>query len=127
MPFYSPPSRTRSVSYSWNAVDLAASTVFFTADRAYNVKSMISRVDVAGVDLGGVTALIRKVPSGTAVGSGTSLHSSGSINLKGSANTNQALSLTAGSTLASGDSLAFSLTGVPTTAQGSVTVLIEEI
>lgn len=114
-------------SYRWNAVNLALSTVFFTADRSLRVATIRVRVDIAGTDVGGVTAVIRKVPSGTAVASGTALHT-GSINLKGTANTNQSLTLSSTPTdleLVDGDSLAFHLTGVPAVAQGAVTVVLQ--
>jgi hypothetical protein len=116
-----------AISYRWNAVDLAVSSVFFTADRGYRVMAITSRVDVAGTSVSGVTVAIRKVASGTAVGSGTLVHT-GTVNLKGTANTNQAVALSgtpANLVLASGDSLAAELSGVATTAQGAVTVFLE--
>src|SRR5690242_11980775 len=68
----------------------SVSKVFFIANRPYRVKNITARVEVAGTDGGGVTAVIGKVPSGTAVASQTALHS-GSINLKGTAATKQIL------------------------------------
>ena len=88
------------------------------------MQAITATVEVAGTDAGAVTAVIRKAPSGTALASGTALHS-GSINLKGTAATNQALTLSTTSgvvNLAAGDRLAFDLTGVMTSAVGSVTV-----
>jgi hypothetical protein len=76
-----------------------------------------------GTDGGAVTAVIRKVPSGTAIGSGTVLHS-GSINLKGTADTLQTLALSSNPddlVLAVGDSLALDVTGVLTSATGVAT------
>lgn len=115
-----------SVCSQWNAVNLALSGVFFTADRAYKVLAITTRIDVAGSSVGGVTVVIRKVASGVAVASGTALHT-GSINLKGAANTNQALTLSSTASdlqLAAGDSLALDLTGISTLGQGSVTVTL---
>lgn len=110
----------------WDAVDLALTGAFFTADRAYRVTGITARVDVAGTDVGGVTLVVRKAPSGTAISGGTVLHT-GSVNLKGTANTNQAITLSATATdllLAAGDSLGTHLTGTPAVAQGAVTVFM---
>lgn len=105
---------------------LAASVdkCFFVAPRAMVVQAINARVEVAGTDASAVTAVIRKVPSGTAITSGTALHS-GSINLKGTAATNQTLTLSATATtvaLAAGDALAIDFTGTLTAATGTVTV-----
>lgn len=100
--------------------------VFFVANRAYRVKRIVGRVTVAGTDTTtpAPIAVIRKVPSATAIASGTALHSS-SINLKGTADTNQVLTLSTTSTdldLAQGDALAIDFTGTLTAATGGVTV-----
>jgi hypothetical protein len=95
---------------------------FFVAPRAMVVQAINARVDTAGSDGSAVTAVIRKVPSGTAITSGTALHT-GSINLKGTAATNQSLTLTSTAvTLAAGDALAIDFTGTLTAAVGTVTV-----
>lgn len=97
---------------------------FFTAVRAVQVKGITARVDVAGTDGSAVTATFFKCPSGTAVGSGSALHS-GTFNLKGTANANQTLTLTgtlAALKLAAGDSIGVVITGIPTSAVGSVTL-----
>jgi hypothetical protein len=95
---------------------------FFVAPRAMVVQAINARVDTVGSDAGAVTAVIRKVPSGTAITSGTALHT-GSINLKGTAATNQALTLTSTAVaLAAGDALAIDFTGTMTAAVGTVTV-----
>ena len=109
-------------SFHWSPTSTDAP--FFTATRPLVVQAITATVEVAGTDAGAVTAVIRKAPSGTALASGTALHS-GSINLKGTAATNQALTLSTTSgvvNLAAGDRLAFDLTGVMTSAVGSVTV-----
>lgn len=109
-----------SIAWNPNSVD----TVFFVAPRAMIVQSIMPRVEVAGTDVGAVTAVIRKVASGTALTSGTALHS-GSINLKGTAATNQSLTLSTTATtlaLAAGDALAIDFTGTLTSAVGAVTV-----
>lgn len=109
-------------SFNWNASSV--DSAFFVADRAMRVKAIRPRVTVAGTDAGAVSAVIRKVPSGTAIASGTALHS-GSINLKGTADTNQTLTLSTTSTdldLAAGDALAIDFTGTLTAATGVVTV-----
>ena len=106
----------------WLATSVGKS--FFVANRHLIVKSITARVEAAGTDAGGVTAVVRKVPSGTAITSGTALHS-GSINLKGTAATNQALTLsTTASDLSipAGTAIAIDLTGTLTAATGTVTV-----
>src|SRR5690242_19420562 len=85
---------------------------FFVATRKVRVKAITGRVTAAGTDGGAVTAVVRKVPSGTAIGSGTALHS-GTYNLKGAADTNQSLTLSTTSSdldLAAGDALAVDFT-----------------
>lgn len=99
---------------------------FFVATRKMRVKSIIGRVTVAGTDAGAVTAIIRKVPSGTAIGSGTALHSS-TYNLKGTADTNQTLTLSTTSSdldLAAGDAIAVDFTGTLTSATGVISVAL---
>lgn len=94
--------------------------VFFNADAAYELMSAVERHATAGSDVGAVTGMLKKVPSGTAAGSGTDMLSAG-INLKGTADTDAsgAPSATAANTrLAAGDSLAFVLTGTPTSLAG---------
>lgn len=101
----------------------AADLTFFVADRPYVVIGIRGRVDVAGTG-GACTAVIRKVPSGTALTSGTALHS-GSFNLVGTANTNQTLTLSTTEgvlQIAAGDAIAFDLTGTATSATGAITV-----
>ena len=114
-------------SYRWNAVNLALSSAFFVADRAYTVRGIRGRVDALGVDIGTVTAVVRKVPSGTAIASGTVLHT-GSFNLKGTDDSNQTLALSSTPSdlaIVAGDALAVHLTGVPTSGQGCVSVTLE--
>ena len=69
----------------------AADFSFFVADRPYVVVGIRGVNDVIGTG-GACTAVIRKVPSGTALTSGTALHSS-SFNLVGTAATVQTLTL----------------------------------
>jgi hypothetical protein len=110
-----------TIQYLAATVDSA----FFVADRPYIVKAVRGRVDVAGTG-GACTAVIRKVPSGTAITSGTAVHS-GSFNLVGTVNTQQALTLSATATdvlMAAGDALAFDLTGTATSAVGCITVTL---
>jgi len=106
-----------------NYVAATPDCTFFVADRAYVVKAIRGRVDVAGTG-GACTAVIRKTPSATAPASGTVLHS-GSYNLVGTANANQALTLSTTASdllLAVGDALSYDLTGTATSAVGSITV-----
>ena len=106
-----------------NYVATTPDCTFFVADRAYVVKAIRGRVDVAGTG-GACTAVIRKSPSATAPASGTVLHS-GSYNLVGTANANQALTLSTTASdllLAVGDALSYDLTGTATSAVGSITV-----
>jgi hypothetical protein len=98
---------------------------FFVADRPYVVKAIRGRVDVAGTG-GACTAIIRKVPSGTALASGTAVHSS-TYNLVGTALAQQTLTVSTTASdllMAAGDSLAFDVTGTATSAVGCVTVTL---
>lgn len=111
-----------SFAYTATSVD----QTMFTADRAYIVKAIRGRVDVAGTDGGAVTAQFRKVASGTAITSGTLVHS-GTYNLKGTVNTNQSITLltTTGITLIpAGTSVCIDFTGVLTSAVGTVTLYL---
>lgn len=108
-----------SVNYNVPAAD----TSFFQADRAYIVRGIRGTPDVAGTG-GACTAVVRKVPSATAITSGTALHS-GTYNLVGTVNTSQTLTLSTTASdllLAAGDRLAIDYTGTATSAIGSVTV-----
>lgn len=111
---------TASFPYNASSVD----AVLWVAPRQMRVEVVNGRVTVAGTDASAVTAVVRKVPSGTAITSGTALHS-GTFNLKGTANTNQALTVSTTASdllLAAGDSLAVDFTGVLTSATGCITV-----
>jgi hypothetical protein len=114
--------------------ELTSATVdkrFFIAPRRMVVQQIDYTPDVAGTDAGAVTAVVRKVPSGTAIGSGTQL-TAGSFNLKGTVNTRQstdpAVATTTLSTtpsdlvLAKGDALAVDVTGTLTAVAGVFTV-----
>lgn len=109
------------VSFAWDPN--SADATFFVAPRAYTVKKIDARVEVAGTDAGAVTAVLKKAPSGTDIASGTALNT-GSINLKGTVDTNQALTLEAAANLAiaAGDAIGIDFTGVLTAARGCVTV-----
>jgi len=103
----------------------AASASFFVADRAYVVKGIRGVTDVAGTG-GACTAVIRKVPTGTALASGTALNTV-AYNLVGTAATNQILTLSTVASdllLAAGDRLAINYSGVATSAIGAVTVAL---
>lgn len=116
-------SATGFVPVSVNYNVPAADTSFFTADRAYEVVGIRGTPDVAGTG-GACTAVVRKVPSGTAITSGTALHSS-SYNLVGTVNTAQTLTLSTTASdllIAAGDRIAIDYTGTATSAIGSVTV-----
>lgn len=100
--------------------------VAFVATRAYTVKGITARVEVAGTDAGAVTAAVKKAASGTAIASGTALHS-GTIDLKGTAATNQALTLSTTKSdlaIATGDAIGIDFTGTLTAATGVVTVTL---
>jgi hypothetical protein len=106
----------------------AIDTSFFIASRAYRVRSVILRVDVtAGA---GITALIKKAPSGSAINTGTSI-STTVFALDGAAFTNQvgALSATpADLEIAAGDAIGIDFTGaVAAGAAGSVTVTLAPV
>lgn len=92
--------------------------------RPMRVKNIIGVPTVAGTDGGAVTAIVKKVSSGTAITSGTALHTS-TINLKGTADTNQVMTLSATDsalTIAAGDRIGLDFTGTLTAATGVVTV-----
>lgn len=95
----------------------------FIADRAYRVVSIIGRTLGTAAS---ATGVIKKAPSGTAIGSGTALHSS-SFAFDGTTNTNQVLTLsttTADLDIASGDSIGIDVTGTLTGATGCITILL---
>jgi hypothetical protein len=112
------------VDFNYNASSV--DSTMFVASRAYVVKAIIGRPDVAGNDAGAVTATIRKAASGTAIASGTALHS-GSMNLKGTAATNQSLTLstTAGVLeIPAGTAICVDFTGTMTAAVGHISVIL---
>lgn len=114
-------------NFSYNAASVDA--VFMVATRAMRVDAIIGRVTVAGTDAGAVTAVLRKVPSGTAITAGTALNS-GTFNLKGTADTNQSFTLSTTATdllLAAGDAVAVDFTGVLTSATGVFTVAFSPV
>lgn len=121
-------TRNPTANAGWMAASInynvpAADASFFVADRAYVVKGIRGVNDVIGTG-GACTAVIRKVPTGTALTSGTALHS-GTYNLVGTAATNQILTLSTTASdllLAAGDRLAIDYTGTATSAIGCVTV-----
>lgn len=99
---------------------------FFVADRAYRVVSIIARPLVVGSDGSAVTAVVKKVASGTAIASGTALHT-GTIDLKGTINTNQSKTLSstdADLLLAAGDAVGIDVTGTTTAARGVISVAL---
>jgi hypothetical protein len=111
-----------NASTEWTASSVGK--VFFVAPRKMVVQVATARVEVAGTDGSAVTAVIKKVASGTALASGTTIHS-GTINLKGTAATNQSLTLsstTSTVTLNAGDALAIAFTGTLTSATGVASV-----
>lgn len=107
-------------AYIASSVD---STVF-VAQRAYIVKSVTCRPDVAGTDASAVTAVVKIAPSGTAIASGTAVHS-GTMNLKGTVATNQAMTLSTTASdlvLAAGSAIGIDFTGVLTAAVGCISI-----
>ena len=94
------------------------------ATRAFRVKAITARIEVAGTDGGAVTAIIKKAASATAITAGTALHT-GSIDLKGAAATNQALTLdSAAVEIPAGTAIGIDFTGTLTSAIGLVTVAL---
>jgi len=111
---------TVSTEYAASSVDKR----FYVATRSMAVESIAGCVTTPGTDGGAVSAIIRKVASGTAVASGVALHS-GTFNLKGGGNVNQPLvpSATAADLLLNaGDSLAVDFSGILTAAAGVIVV-----
>jgi len=120
-----PTANTGFIAASINYNVPAADASFFVADRAYVVKGIRGVNDVIGTG-GACTAVVRKVPTGTALASGTALHSS-TYNLVGTAATNQILTLSTTASdllLAAGDRLAVDYTGTATSAVGCITVTL---
>lgn len=118
-------TETTSFEYIATSVD----KVSFVAPRGYRVKSIVGRVEVAGTDAGAVTAVIKKVASGTAIASGTALHS-GTFNLKGTAATNQTLTLSTTSSdldIPAGTAIGVDFTGVLTLATGVFTIALAPV
>jgi hypothetical protein len=122
-----PGASANTVGFLPVSSEYTASSVgktIFVASRSYIVKAVRGRVTAAGTDASAVSAVVRKVSSGTAIASGTAVHS-GTFNLKGAANTNQTMTLSATSTdlvLQPGDALAIDFTGTLTAATGVITV-----
>lgn len=117
-------SNTGFIPVTFNYYAGAIDTSFFIASRAYRVKSVILRVDVTAG--GGITAQIRKAPSGTQISAGT-LISSTAFALDGAAFTNQPGTLSSATDLeiAIGDAIGIDFTGVVAVgAAGSVTVTL---
>ncbi len=99
---------------------------FFVACRKYRVIGIIVRPLVVGSDGSAVTAVVKKVASGTAIASGTALMT-GSFDFKGTINTNQVGTLSATSSdldIALGDAIGIDVTGVTTAARGVISVLL---
>lgn len=104
-------------------------TPFFIAQRTYEVVEVTERHEAAGTDLGAVTVMLNKVPSGTAPASGTSILSAG-INLKATADTNQSGTVikTSVRRLVTGDALCLETTGTLMSVSGvTVSVLLKAI
>ena len=116
------PGILLTASTEWIAASV--DKVFYVAQRAMVIQSIIARVEASGTDASAVTAVIKKAPSGTAIASGTALHSS-TINLKGTAATNQTLTLSTTDgviRLAAGDAIGIDFTGTLTSATGTVVI-----
>lgn len=104
----------------------SVSKVFYTAPRPMIVMKAVLRLEVAGTNGAAVTAMLVKVPDGTAVASGTELLSA-DFNLKGTAATNQTGTLVQNAAtiaLAKGDSLGIVFDGTLTDVSGVVTVTL---
>lgn len=113
-----------AITFDYDAASV--DRAFFVAQRAYVVKGIIGRPQVAGTDAGAVTAIVKKAASATAITSGTALHSS-TYNLKGTAATNQALTLSTTASdleIPSGTSIGIDFTGTLTAAVGVISVLL---
>lgn len=99
---------------------------FLPRDGTFELVSITERHITPGNDAGAVTAMLTKVPSGTALASGTAMLASG-LDLKATADTVQSgtLSTTPANTrLDSGDGAAIALTGTPTAL---ASVIIETV
>lgn len=96
--------------------------VFAVLPVAAKIVGVTERHATAGSDGSAVTAMVKKVPSGTAVAAGTDCLSAG-ISLKATADTNQAGSLhatAANYTFAAGNAVGVALAGTPTAVAGVV-------
>lgn len=105
-------------------------STFFTSDEYYQIVSVKERHTTAGNDAGAVTAMLKRVPSGTAPSAGTDMLAAG-MSMKSVANTSQSGTLhatVANQKLIPGQSLAAVLTGTPTTLAGvEITVELKRI
>lgn len=97
----------------------------FVASRRYIIKSVIGRPNVAGTDVGAVTAGVNVSADGTSVGGGNKVHTS-TINLKGTNHTNQVMNLFTDGTeiIETGSALGINFTGVLTSAVGTISVTL---
>ena len=98
---------------------------FMVAMRPLRVLGITVRPLVVGSDGGAVTAVAKKVASGTAISGGTALHS-GNMDFKGAINTNQSLTLSTTSSdldVAAGNAIGIDVTGVMTAARGVISIL----
>lgn len=117
-----------SLSKASNTVD----SIFFIADRAYEIVSVVTRATVLENSAADSTIMIEKVPSGTAVGSGTDCLAA-AVNLKTglTVNTNATLALhgtAANYQLAAGDALGIDFGGTAVTEfVGDLTVTLKAI
>ena len=96
-----------------------------SANRNYIVGDITGRVDVSGTG-GACTLSLYAAASGVAIASGMLLHTS-SFNIAGTANTKQVLSLATPASalvLPAGSVLGYVITGLPTSATGSITVTL---
>lgn len=103
----------------------SATMSFFSANRNYVVQDITGRVDVSGTG-GACTLSIYSAPSGTAIAAGTLIHS-GSFNVAGTANTKQVLTLSTPAlslVIPAGSVLGLVVTGIATSAIGSITVTL---
>ena len=125
---------TKLVTLNLPGATLLADQSFFTAERAYQVTSVVEIHATAGVDVGAVNMQVTKDTSTDAPGAGTDLltnNTNAGFDLKGTANTVQVGTLTATTAslqLAAGDRLSVDFAGVLTTLAGvQLTVALQPI
>jgi len=110
-----------NMPYDANSVDRA----YFVADRAYRIKSVTLRRDVAGTDASAVQVQVRKAPAGTAINAGTLIVVGANLKTTNSSVfTFEFRSEPGVRDLEPGEAIGLDFTGTLTSAMGVITVML---